>query len=93
MTNEQAKWELEHIYGMVAPDVQRALDVALKAIEEQPTGEWIYDGTYHDNNNPIDADTYHCSVCKRGIITSITKPAEVFPYCHCGAKMKVGEEA
>ena len=33
MTNERAKWELEHIYGMVAPDVQRALDVALKGIK------------------------------------------------------------
>ncbi len=36
MTNEQAKWELEHIYGMVAPDVQRALDIAIDALNLMP---------------------------------------------------------
>jgi len=39
MTNQQAIWELEHIYGMVSNKVQKALDVAIKAIKEQSTEE------------------------------------------------------
>ena len=39
MTNQQAIWELEHIYGMVSNEVQKALDVAIKAIKEQSTEE------------------------------------------------------
>lgn len=37
MTDQQAIWELEHIYGMVSSEVQKALDVAIKAIKEQST--------------------------------------------------------
>ena len=56
--------------------------------EERPKGKWIYDGIYHDNDNPIDNDMYRCSVCKRSIITALTNPTELFPYCHCGAMME-----
>ena len=39
MTNKEAIANLNHIYGMVAPDIQRSLDVAFKAMEKQ--GDWI----------------------------------------------------
>ena len=40
MTNEEAIFNLNHIYGIVSPDVQRSLDLAIKALEEKPQGEW-----------------------------------------------------
>lgn len=36
MTNKEAISNLNHIYGIVSPDIQRSLDVAFKALEEQP---------------------------------------------------------
>jgi len=39
MTNKEAIANLNHIYGMVAPDIQRSLDVAFKAMEKQ--NDWI----------------------------------------------------
>lgn len=38
MTNSEAIANLNHIYGVVSPDIQRSLDVAFKAIEERQTG-------------------------------------------------------
>lgn len=40
MTNKEAISNLNHIYGMVAPDIQRSLDLAIKTLE-RPQGEWI----------------------------------------------------
>ena len=40
MTNKEAIANLNHLYGMVAPDIQRSLDVAIKALEN-PTGDLI----------------------------------------------------
>ncbi len=59
-------------------------------IDERPHGEWIFDGVYHDSNNPIGSDMYHCSICERSIITTLTKPTVLFPFCHCGADMRGG---
>lgn len=39
MNNKEAIANLNHIYGMVAPDIQKSLDVAFKAMEKQ--GDWI----------------------------------------------------
>ena len=45
MNNKEAIANLNHLYGMVAPDIQRSLDVAIKALERpQETSEWITDG-------------------------------------------------
>lgn len=33
MTIKEAIVNLNHIYGMVAPDIQRSLDLAIKALE------------------------------------------------------------
>ena len=94
MTNKEAKWELEHIYGMVAPDVQRALDVALKAIEKRPIGKWLVDiiGQKGDKTTIM---RFKCSNC--GNIISWL-PGEKYPskelflnahpWCFCGADMR-----
>ena len=37
ITPKEAIANLNHIYGMVAPDIQRSLDVAIKALENQTT--------------------------------------------------------
>lgn len=58
----------------------------------RPRGEWIFDGVYRDENNPIDSDVYHCSICKRSITTTLTRPTDLFPFCHCGAEMRVKDE-
>ncbi len=35
MTIQEAMANLNHIYGMVSPDIQRSLDMAIKALEEK----------------------------------------------------------
>lgn len=40
ITPKEAIANLNHLYGMVAPDIQRSLDVAIKALE-RPTGDLI----------------------------------------------------
>lgn len=48
LTNKEAIANLNHIYGIVSPDIQRSLDLAIKALEERPQGEWIdYDNTFY----------------------------------------------
>ena len=39
MTNKEAIANLNHIYGFVSSDIQRSLDLAIKALEERPQGE------------------------------------------------------
>jgi len=39
MTTKEAIANLNHIYGIVSPDIQRSLDLAIKALEERPQGE------------------------------------------------------
>lgn len=41
MNNKEAIANLNHIYGMLAPDIQRSLDVAIKALGERPQGDLI----------------------------------------------------
>ena len=50
ITPKEAIANINHIYGMVAPDIQRSLDVAIKALERpQETSEWVNDS----DNIPI----------------------------------------
>lgn len=91
MTNKEAISNLNHIYGMVAPDIQRSLDLAIYALEqiapvmkggeERPQGKWIFDtqnialGTFGVRNNI-------CSECRH---TTKYK----YPFCPwCGAEME-----
>lgn len=89
ITPKEAIANLNHIYGMVAPDIQRSLDVAIKALE-RPQGEWI---KVKENRMSIDMSgeivtRYKCSKCGRPIATLPSKLAEYYPFCHCGADMR-----
>lgn len=63
-------------------DMLQALDMAIEALKERPKGEWT------PSFKNIE---YKCSICgrvvNRGAWEEVTKE---FPYCHCGAKMKLG---
>jgi hypothetical protein len=63
---------------------------AVKLIREivTPKGKWIFSGVEHTDDNPIDCDSYYCSLCKRSISTTLTRPTDLFPFCHCGADMR-----
>lgn len=82
--------------GFVRNFTEEEKDVLISAVrnsipyEERPQGVWIFDGVYRDENNPIDNDMYHCNLCKRSIMTACEIPTDLFPFCHCGAKMKNG---
>lgn len=44
MTNKEAIANLNHIYGFLSSDIQRSLDIAIKALEEKmwtPTNEML----------------------------------------------------
>ena len=53
---------------------------------KQSEGEWKFDFTLEGD------DFYECSVCGRQEVINVLckerNPAEHYPYCHCGAKMK-----
>ena len=59
--------------------------------QKQSEGEWKYQFT-------LDGDRfYECSVCGRQVVINCLcnekrNAPEFYPYCHCGAKMKGGEE-
>lgn len=72
MTNKEAISNLNHIYGIVSPDIQRSLDLAIKALEERPQGKWIYD-----------YKTCKCSVCN---FTTVIDTYNYCP--NCGADMR-----
>ena len=41
MTTERAKAELEQIYGILSSEKQQALDVAFKALEQEPCDDFL----------------------------------------------------
>ena len=55
ITPKEAIINLNHIYGMVSPDIQRSLDVAIKALEN-PSGDCIsrYDAVIALNEAQIE---------------------------------------
>ncbi len=83
ITPKEAIANLNHIYGMVAPDIQRSLDVAIKALEkpqvkhDRQKGEWL-------EYNATGKKQYMCSECGME-----EKNPKIARYCYwCGAKMK-----
>lgn len=88
MTNKEAIKELEEIGDNLIDDFTfakgsyfEALDRAINALEERPTGEWV-----HDKKSLW--DIAKCSLCKETIIGYRDSN-----YCpKCGAKMKGEEE-
>ena len=68
-------------------EITHSIDLAIKALEnEKPKGEWqlVDEGEY--------INYYTCSICGRGLISSADGLVESFPFCHCGADMRKGEE-
>lgn len=65
MTNSEAIANLNHIYGIVSPDIQRSLDLAIKALE---IVDDVNHKIYRNENCPqknkcYDYQGYHCSGC------------------------------
>lgn len=94
MTNSEAIANLNHlIYGIVSPDIQRSLDLAIKALEERPQGEWIITAEDSEGIHRI-----QCPFCgyEKGsdFIDYITVTFEKLPpFCEsCGAELKGGAE-
>ena len=62
-----------------------ALQSRIEILEKnkKTKGEWIRDGV----------GLFKCSLCSRRICTEISndKPYIDFPFCHCGAEMKGGD--
>lgn len=107
MTNKEAIEELKPLtklrvendigtFPMVYTSAQvEALNMAIKALEERPTGEWILERIYYDNYHMIDNNIFYCSICGRRVTTTASKAtvAVVYPFCHgCGTKMEEKSE-
>ena len=99
MTNKEAIEQLKHMkvfigYDAESPmvkEMQSALDLAIKALEqESKTGHWEW--VQYDNNPNI--GNWHCSEC-RTIIPHMpveTDRTPIYKWCPmCGAKMEVEE--
>ena len=93
MTNSEAIANLNHIYGFVSPNIQRSLDVAFKALEKQPQGEWIAreDMDYLDENKVVHKH-FECNKC--GLVHDfIDGHTSQYNFCpNCGVKMKGGAD-
>lgn len=97
MTNKEAISNLERIYGIVSPDIQISLDLAVKALEKRPTGEWESLGFVNMkyawcrcSNCHKTTKIYKDSSNEFCCIADIRKKAVACLYC--GAKMKGEEE-
>lgn len=91
MTNkeviERLKWVKFRISEITySPETLEAISLAIKALEERPTGEWFYD-----------VDHWSCSNCKETPWYETpwydSSPMSCgYKFCpFCGAKMKGGE--
>lgn len=54
-----------------------------KDCQDRPFSKWVFEGHTSDGS-----DMYVCPACKRSIITCSLQPADLFPFCHCGADMR-----
>lgn len=85
MNNKEAIGQLEWVKKRIcditySPESFEAINLAIKALEERPKGEWLDD----DNGIPI------CSICHNGYNTQPRcMGVPMFEFCPiCGAKMK-----
>lgn len=99
MTEEKMIEEMaEYIHGNAISHDTRfmedcrsiARDLYAAVYRKQAEGEWLFEFTIEGD------DFYKCSVCGRQEVLSglcyERTPAMHYPYCHCGAKMKGGEQ-
>ena len=93
MTNKEAIEILEFAKKPFACSDKyiEALDLAIKGLRnERPHGKWIK----ITKNGTIPVE-YICSVCGRKIFDNYEHQipqSEFYPYCHCGADMRGGQE-
>jgi len=74
MTNKEAIWNLNLIYSIVSPDIQRSLDLAIKALEERQQGEW-------KKYKPLEPDyNVQCAVANLRKAYWSNEPEEVAKY-------------
>ena len=88
MTNKEAiRRILDHkrVHSLNEPRavlINEALDLAIKALEERPQGEWI---VKQERAGAFVGDravySYTCPFCK-------VKEFYKYPFCHCGADMR-----
>ena len=81
MTDKEAISNLNQIYGFVSSEIQQSLDLAIKALEEKPQGEW----KIIEHETLYLMGIYQCNLCSY----KYTCPDEFARnYCpNCGAKM------
>lgn len=82
MTNKEAISNLEDMKSYITSQAQLdSINLAIKALEERPTGEWI------ENYDSQDGFSWlTCSLC-------MTKAYEGYNYCpNCGARMEAENE-
>ncbi len=76
MADKEAISNLNQIYGFVSSEIQQSIDLAIKALEERPQGEWEEYGEYK-----LDNHYFICSACGE-------LEEETSNYCpNCGAEM------
>lgn len=84
MNNEEAIAILENLktQGEAFFSRRLALDLAIKALEERPQGEWIEHNSYF----------HKCSKCQKIVgFDYIEQEGEMFNFCpNCGADMRGG---
>ena len=92
MTNSEAIFNLNHIYGIVSPDIQRSLDLAIKALEDKPQGDLISRSALKDAINTY--DTFACLPdCKLYPVRELEHPEMFVSYIHVDDIIKAIDNA
>ena len=87
MTNKEAIEKLLAMKkcGGLGDKDRQALNLAIKALEERPTGKWIVD--YQENEDALFKHGWKCPVCETRNTYGMP------PYCmYCGAKLEKAEK-
>lgn len=64
MTDSEAISNLNHIYGILSSDIQRSLDLAIKALEEKTQNEWIKTSEKNPKRNGFYITTCEDMCCR-----------------------------
>lgn len=98
MTNKEAVSNLEHIYGIVSPDIQISLDLAIKALNRSifnfkegykqaildgKTGYSRPTGEWIDEGQYVEGHSEHAYICKNCGYQIIENPSMIFENRYC----------